>query len=200
MNKFFTTLLVVLTFSATVFSQTKGTNQFAVHIGYNAATATSQYATADYLGGFNAGVYLDHYFSDKWSLKTGLNYDQKGWANGYYDDVSSFTVTDYRLNYITIPVMANWHFGKTKNWYLNFGPYIGFLLDASTREGQDVKSYFNSTDGGLDIGIGVKFPVSNTTRLFIEVNGQAGFSDLSNATNGSNVRNSVTGFNIGLAF
>jgi hypothetical protein len=37
MTRFFTTLIVVLVVSTTAFSQTKGTNEFGVNIGYNAA-------------------------------------------------------------------------------------------------------------------------------------------------------------------
>ncbi|WP_233496696.1 outer membrane beta-barrel protein [Mucilaginibacter hurinus] len=46
--------------------------------------------------------------------------------------VITHMATNYKLDYLTIPVMANWHFGRTKNWYLHFGPYVAFLLNVKT--------------------------------------------------------------------
>lgn len=53
---------------------------------------------------FNAGVSGEYYFSDRWGLKAKLIYDSKGWSNGFINTVT----TDYKLNYITLPIMANW--------------------------------------------------------------------------------------------
>jgi hypothetical protein len=197
MNKFFTTLLVVLGISTTAFSQTKGTNEVSINVGYNASTVTASNLSADYKSGFNAGIALDHYFSESWSIKVKAAYDQKGWANGFYGN----SAADYKLDYVTIPVMANWHFGRTKNWYLNFGPYVGFLLNASeTSHGTDVKPFFSTTDAGLDVGIGVKFPVSDKAKFFIELNGQGGIADINKGNSGTTIRNSVSNINIGFAF
>lgn len=198
MKKIFTTLLVVSGLCTTAFSQTKGTTQFGVNIGLNEATVTAGSQTnSDYRTGFNAGIIVEHYFSESWSIKGKALYDQKGWANGYINSAT----TDYKLDYLTIPVLANWHFGHTKNWYLNFGPYVGFLLNASVSAGnQDVKSFFNTTDAGLDLGIGVKFPVAEKTKFFIEVNGQGGIADIAKGNSGSTVRNSVSAINVGFTF
>ncbi|MDR0791915.1 MAG: PorT family protein [Chitinophagaceae bacterium] len=147
--------------------------------------------------GFNAGIFADFYFSDRWSLKTVLGYTQKGWKNP-----PDFEDGNYNLNYITIPVMANWHFGKTRNWYLNFGPYVGILTSANaTKISDDLKPYFNSADFGLDIGIGVRFPISDNVRLHLEINGAASFGDIfKNNTSGYSVNNSTGTYNIGFEF
>ena len=203
MQKFFTILLVALGAGTTVFSQTRGTTEFGVNVGYNAATVTTGdgQANSDYRSGFNLGVSADYYFSDAWSIKGKLIYDQKGWNNGYFDDGSGSITTDYKLNYLTIPVLANWHFGRTRNWYLNFGPYVGVLLSASeTATGMDLKDVFNTTDVGFDLGIGVKFPISDRAKLFIELNGQGGGTDLIKDNTGSTLRNSLSSFNIGINF
>ena len=97
--------------------------------------------------------------------------------------------------------MANWHFGNKKNWYLNFGPYVGFLLDAKeTQFDTDLKDYFNSTDFGLALGIGVKIPVSDKLKLFFEYEGQGGVSDIFKVNEFSRVTNSRSSLNIGLNF
>jgi opacity protein-like surface antigen len=201
MKKLFTTLLFVLGVSPVAFAQTKNTTEFNVTVGYNGASVSDNNYTADYRSGFNAGVGAEHYFSDSWSFKAKALYDQKGWANGYISGYNFTTTTDFNVDYLTVPLLANWHFGRTKNWYLNFGPYVSFLLNAKAAvNGQDVKSYFNSTDGGLDIGVGVKFPVADNVKFFIEVNGQGGVTDISKGNSGSTIRNSVSAINIGLNF
>jgi hypothetical protein len=204
MKKIYTILMGLLCLSIAAFSQTTGTTQFGVQVGYTGASVTSGSESATYKSGFNAGIAVEHYFSEHWSFKGKVLYDQKGWADGYFTIngstfATSFTSVNYNLDYITIPLLANWHFGHTKNWYLNFGPYVGFLTSAQlSGSNTDVKSFFNSTDGGLDVGIGVKFPIGTQTKFFIEYNGEAGVTNINNGP--STFRNTTGAFNIGLTF
>ena len=182
-------------FCSVAFSQTHRTTEFSASVGLNAATVTSDNLNGGTLTALNAGLGAEYYFSERWGIKAKVIYDQKGWANGYYGS----TTTKYNLDYITVPVLANWHFGHTKNWYLNFGPYVSFLLNAKTAVNSiDVKSYFNSTDAGVDVGIGVKIPIADKTNFFIEYNGQGGAADLQSS--GTSIRNSVSALNIGINF
>lgn len=152
---------------------------------------------------FNAGVSGEYYFSDRWGLKAKLIYDSKGWSNGFINTVT----TDYKLNYITLPIMANWHFGSNRNWYLNFGPYVGFLVNAEDSElGLDLKDEFKSTDFGFAFGIGYKFKINDNIKLYIEFDGQSGFSDIFEENSGDlirtilTIRNVRSSFNIGALF
>ncbi len=135
--------------------------------GYVSEDGFSPVEDSDYLHRFGLGVHFDYYFSKTWSLKTRVNYDPKGGKD-------KATNTAINLNYLSIPVMANWHFGKRKRWYLHFGPYAAFLLSADI-EGIDAKDIFNSSQIGFDLGIGVKIPIGNTL-FFIESDGQNDFS------------------------
>ncbi|MBE9585194.1 PorT family protein [Mucilaginibacter sp. JRF] len=202
MTKFFKAVLALVCFCSAASAQTKNSNEFGVQIGLNGATVHADGITnSSYRVGFNAGVSIDHYFSESWSLKAKLIYDQKGWDNGYVAFDNLRMTTDYSLNYLTIPVLANWHFGRTKNWYLNFGPYASILLSASeVAGGTDLKPYMASPEMGLDLGIGVKIPVSDKARFFIEFNGQGGISDLFKDNSGSTIRSSVSALNIGINF
>jgi hypothetical protein len=200
MKKTFITLAILLGVCSLAQAQFTQKDQFGVGFGYSGSylTAGNSYQTTDALGGFNAEVYADHYFSYAWSLKVKVIYDQKGWGNGFITTpTSTIEGVDYRVNYITVPVLANWHFGRKRNWYLNFGPYIGFLTQAKA-EGIDFKDGFNSTDGGLDFGIGVKLPISKKTRFFIEYGGQSGVANV--FKDGGTARNERESFNIGLEF
>ncbi|MES2454204.1 MAG: porin family protein [Bacteroidota bacterium] len=203
MKKLFIILLSIGS-SLTAFSQQKGKVEFGITAGLNAATAQSGTNTNSKSRiGFNAGAYGDVFFSDSWSVKVKLSYDQKGWNEGFIknlDNGVSFQ-TDYRLDYLTIPVMANWHFGKTKNWYLNFGPYAGILLSAKETAFEiDLKDFMQSTDIGLALGIGVKIPIANRLKILLELDGQSGFTDVFKDNTGDAIRNTRSSLNTGLVF
>lgn len=201
MKKLASTIIVLFGFSLVVSAQKKGDVEFGLNVGYNASTVSDSYYAADSGSGYNFGGSLDYYFSNSWSIKGKLIYDQKGWDNGYIEDNSGSYNTDFNLNYLTVPVMANWHFGNTRNWYLEFGPYFGFLLNAEEeRFGTDVSDGFNKNDMGLAYGIGVKIPLNNKLKLFFEYEGQSGFNDIFQENDYSAVTNSRSSFNIGLNF
>ena len=202
MKKSVLAAVLVLGLSSAISAQKKGDVEFGINIGYNMSTAANSEITLDAGNGFNLGGSLDYYFSDAWSIKGKLIYDQKGWNNDYIEDTNgNIYPTDINLNYLTIPVMANWHFGSKRNWYLNFGPYFGFLLSAKdTQFNTDLKKYFETNDFGLALGVGVKIPVSKKLKVFIEYDGQGGISDIIKNNQNSDVTNSRSSFNVGLNF
>lgn len=201
----------LLAFAVIVFvcGKSFGQDRGNVEFGFGAGLSTSTVSDGDgntnssYRKTFNVAVSGDYYFSDRWSLKGKLVYDQKGWNDGYLDDENSGNsyMADYHLTYITVPVMANWHFGRTRNWYLNFGPYIGFLTQAKTLPGEtDIKPFFHNVDGGFAFGIGVKIPLSNQIRFFVELEGTGGAANIVKTTDGSSINNSRGSLNIGFNF
>jgi opacity protein-like surface antigen len=198
---------IVLTFIAvvgltTVSAQKKGDVEFGLNIGYNNSSVSDDQSNSDSGSGYNFGGSIDYYFASDWSIKGKLIYDQKGWDNDLIDGPNgNLYRTNINLNYLTIPIMANWHFGNKRNWYLDFGPYFGFLLNAEdTRFGYDITDSFNTNDFGLAVGIGVKIPVSNKLKLFFEFDGQGGFNDIFRENDYSAVTNSRSSFNVGLNF
>ncbi|MES2377351.1 MAG: porin family protein [Bacteroidota bacterium] len=201
MKKILTTLVIMLGVYSLAQAQ-NGKTEFGVGIGYNSSyvSAGNSYQNTDAIGGFNVAVSVDHYFSDAWSVKIKPTYDQKGWANGFLDlGTKQIDNVDFKLTYITVPITANWHFGRTRNWYLDFGPYVGFLTSATeSYTGSDMKSSFSSTDGGLALGIGVKIPVSDKLKLYFEYDGQGGVVNVFQS--GSTVLNTRGAINVGINF
>ena len=204
MKKALITLLVLAGVYSAATAQTTKAPEFGVNIGLNQSTV--QYSgtqeNAAYKSGFNLGVSAEYYFSDRWGIKGKVIYDEKGWANGFLvlNDGTEIDGVDYHLNYITIPIMANWHFGRARNWYLDFGPYLGFLASANeSSNSANVKPLFNSTDVGIAFGLGVKIPISDKAKLFFEYEGEGGFTNVFTQSDGTyqNIRSSI---NIGLIF
>ena len=184
-------------------AQEKGAVEFGINVGYNSSTVivSNSIFQPDAGNGVNIGLAADYFFAEEWSIKGKLIYDQKGWNNGSFENQFVSYRTNYNLNYLTIPVMANWHFGRTDNWNLSFGPYAGFLLSAKeTTGGIDVKEGFNKNDFGLAFGIGVKIPVSDKLKINLEYEAQSGFSEVFAEPTNSNIQNFRGAFNVGVNF
>jgi opacity protein-like surface antigen len=204
MKKLITTLLIFSGIYSVAFAQNRNTAEFGISTGINASTILDSQTGehTSYGTGVNFGVSLEYNFSDAWSIKAKAMYDQKGWGNGFVttSDGTEIDGVTYHLNYITVPVMASWHFGQRSNWYINFGLYAGFLSNASeSSNSADVNSAFNSTDVGLAYAVGVKLPVANKVKFFVEYEGQVGFTNVFTQSDGT-YQNDRDSFNIGLSF
>jgi len=199
-------LITALTIFGILASHAQDSGDFELGIGLglnlaNVSTIDGQNNASSRIA-FNAGVSGEYYFSDRWGLKAKLTYDNKGWSDGFITDENFNTITtDFKLAYITLPIMANWHFGSNRNWYLNFGPFVGFLVNAEDSElGLDVKDGFKSTDIGLALGIGHKFEIDDNFKLFIEYDGQSGLTDIFEENTGDAIRTGRSSLNIGAIF
>ncbi len=199
-------LIVVAVVFLTVFStsaQEKGDIEFGVNLGYNISNVTSENTSTSSKGGINIGASGEYFFSDRWGINFQLIYDQKGWADGFVipEGSSDMIITDFRVSYLTIPLTANLHFGKSKGWHFNFGPYVGFLINAEVgHEDMDVKDAFATTDFGLALGIGYKFRLSEKTKLVLDYQSQSGFSNAFDENSTTTIRNGRSSFNLGLLF
>lgn len=180
-------------------AQDKGDVELGGQIGLNVSNVTNGQDNATSKVSFNVGAFADFYINDRWSIKPKVIYDRKGWADGYIGSISN--KTNYKVNYITVPVTANYHFGGTRRWYFNFGGYVGVLASAEDSEyGVDVKEFFKSTDFGLALGIGHKFPIADNVNLFIEYEAQTGLIDIAEENSGDAIRNGRSALNAGLVF
>lgn len=203
MKKIVVIAVVIFGITTKLSAQKRGDVEFGVNIGLNSSSASDSKYTYDSNRGFNVGGSMDYYFSKSWSLKAKVIYDQKGWNNDVILNLSDnqYYPTNYNLDYLTIPVMANWHFGSHRAWYLSVGPYVGFLLTAKdTYFNSDIKRFLNTTDFGLTGAAGFKIPISNKLKFFVELEGQGGLTDINKQSQNSALLNSRGSLNIGLNF
>ncbi|APU68912.1 MULTISPECIES: porin family protein [Christiangramia] len=145
------------------------------------------------------GIIIEYYFTRVWSLRSGFIYDQMG-----VRDNLGYT---QKLDYVTVPINANWHFGNRNNFYLNFGPAVSLLLDGRAENDQgdiivltdDTGAKFQEYDLGVTLGIGYKFYIDRKTQLFLDYQG---FGSIWNIVENLpyDVRNSRNAFNIGVVF
>lgn len=146
-----------------------GDIEITPYIGYSSA-----FLNGDEVGELDSrntvafGVIGNYFFNDRWSLRSGLEYAPLG---------ATFGNSELKLDYLNIPINANWHFGSTRKWHLNFGVTPGFLLSADT-DGQDVKDGTESFQLGVSYGIGYKIEVSESFSVLIDGQGFFGVTNI----------------------
>lgn len=173
----------------------KGSIELAPFLGVGIANYYSGDAGSgnESITSVNFGATGDYYFNSRWSLRSALMYQTMG---------TKFADTEDRLNYITVPVNANWHFGSTRKWHLNFGPSFSFLTKAEATVGGrtfDVKDEIESFQIGLSYGLGYKFQINEKFGLAISYNENLGLSNVSKS-NDFSFRNSHSAFNLSAVF
>ncbi|WP_299683696.1 porin family protein [uncultured Dokdonia sp.] len=146
-----------------------GDIELTPYIGYSSA-----FFNGDEVEGLDSrntvafGVIGNYFFNDRWSLRSGLEYAPLG---------SAFGNSELKLDYLNIPINANWHFGSTRKWHLNFGLTPGFLLSADA-DGVDVKDGVESFQLGVSYGIGYRIEVSDNFSVLIDGQGFFGVTNI----------------------
>ncbi len=106
-----------------------------------------------------------------------------------------------KLNYISIPINANWHFGSTRKWNLNFGLSPSFLTSSEFTKNNIIdknvpNNVVNSFQIGISAGIGYKIEINEKFGIIIENQGFSGFTNIFNYNN-LNAKNSGSSLNLG---
>jgi len=190
--------LFILLFVNLCIAQSKDNLEFGIITALSISNVSDSYnQRTKSLVEYSGGAFGNYYLSEQWSLKLKAIYERKGYAEGLYENRE----TDVAFNMISVPVTANFYFGNSNNWYINLGPYIGFMIAAkATAFNVDVTRLFNSTDFGIAGGIGYKLPIGENLDVFAEIDNQTGLSDILIDNPGSAVRNNRLSFNLGIVF
>lgn len=139
---------------------------FGIQAGSNFAVQSQigdYFNNQDIRIGLHSGIFTKYYLNDKVSLQAEINYDQLGSKSG--------TVKN-NYDYLNVPVLVNYSFGKSDLTPLNFdlyaGPYAGYILKAKSHtttseidQTIDQKDNTNKIAGGVIIGFGLRYPVNN---------------------------------------
>lgn len=175
----------------------KGDITLSPQLGVNFTRYNSPDVNFNLLTTISIGVAGDYYFSDRWSFKSGLGFYNMGAEDAY-------GIMD-KLSYVSVPMNANYHFGKRRNWYLNFGPNMHFLVNAESKfpdgSTMDIKNSVTGFDIGLGLGIGYTFNVSENFKMFLDYQGYLGFIDVAKSdVLPYTILNARDGFNVGAIF
>lgn len=119
------------------------------------------------------------------SYETGLDYIQAGAEKDFF-----FAKTEIKLEYLALPILANWTFYKsqqnTSAYYLKAGGLLTQLLSAKMNnqdftggsESVDIKNQVNKNDFLISGGLGGKWTVYNTMQVGVEASYVKGLTDV----------------------
>lgn len=196
MKKILFSIVALVAFgSANAQIKEKGAIEITPKIGTSSFSEYNEGDSTDSNSGVELGATIDYYFNDRWSLRSGLIFDKMG---GEYSDGGDFY--EDKLNYISIPVNANWHFGSTRKWNLNFGLSPSFLTKATLVEnGFSSKIPSNTIETfqlGMSFGIGYKIGITEKFGILIDAQWFNGLTNI-NKANQNDIKNGGFSFNVG---
>lgn len=130
-------------------------------------------------------------------------FEQKRYNRTYtFTDQGGNVVGDFkttsRFNYITVPVLLRASIGNKIHYFLNTGPYIGFLLSSKFKYDDDnstinyTKNY-HTADIGITAGIGLAVPIKDKFSFSVEFRNNFGLYNISNVQNSSTTLTTYSG-------
>jgi hypothetical protein len=141
-------IAVLLLTSINLYSQIreKGTFEIMPKIGKSVSNYYVSGNSSSPLSSINFGIIGDFYLNGRWSLNSGLLYQKMG---------GKTNLEEYDIDYLNIPVNANWHFGSTRKWNLNFGFAKSFKIGG--KNPNILNSEIKNSQIGITLGILCKF-------------------------------------------
>lgn len=170
-----------------------------------------------YLGGIN----FEYQMNEKLSLKMELNYERKSQkaANNinvrqnFDDPIQEYNFTTKRhYDYIILPVLLKYSFTNKDSFYINGGPFIGFLLQSKYTNDLNVSGFGSSdvvttknnkkTDFGFSLGLGKNFDLKKNKAIYVEIRENLGLSNTSkiDVWDGGTVKTNSINLIFGMSF
>ncbi|MBK6339604.1 MAG: outer membrane beta-barrel protein [Bacteroidetes bacterium] len=133
-------------------------------------------------------IYVKYNFTSKIGIRTGLGFEDKGFLDKdvYFTDFQGNIIgtgnIENHSQYITIPILAEFTFGKKVLPFFNTGLYLGILaksqditkFDDKTIFKSEATQYYKRADIGFVIGFGFKVPIKTKFLLITEIRNNIG--------------------------
>ena len=116
---------------------------YGVKVGANFSNFTGDSFDSDMITRMHAAVTGDIALSDSFSLQPELMFSAEGAK-------ASTGGGELKLNYFRIPVMVKYY--VSSGFSIDAGPQVGFLVAAEDENGTDLKSAYESTEFGFNVG------------------------------------------------
>nr|WP_137401502.1 porin family protein [Echinicola rosea] len=89
------------------------------------------------------GIAIEHYFKNHAGVELDIQYLTTGYVEYNEDETLS---NETELDYLKIPFLSNFYFGRSGRFHIKMGPHFGYLLNAT-----DVRREFESKNPDLPI-------------------------------------------------
>jgi Outer membrane protein beta-barrel domain len=142
--------------------------------------------------GFAGGFFGQININKSLSLRSNLHFDRKGYSTGKIQNTTQFGqiigtanyITNY--DYLTLPILVRANFGRKINFFVNAGPYFGYLINTRTIVQSKVVQNFVSyvkyadlakSDIGISTGVGFYLPLISKLALSFELRNNLGLAN-----------------------
>lgn len=171
----------------------------------------SMISNSDSRMGISTGLSVERFLNSNISIKSGLNYERKGSKTSTLltNDLGELIGTQelkLNFNYLTLPILISSSTeGKTK-FYINAGPFFGFLISHKRKVSAVAghpKNSFDDTESmkridlGFSLGCGLNIPFGDAFLLDLGLRDNMGLFNIDK--NGSIKTNSY-GFQLGIKY
>ncbi len=198
--------------------------EYGLESGLNISTAHGSGVSTDYmssLSGLHVGSHLKINKSENWGLKFLLSYDKIGWTYKSLlieNNTSTGLVNAdilFKLDYLNMPVLAEYSFGKKVKVNFDGGPFLGILLNNKIvtnlkqpiPPSQEASSQISSNNRktlnfGLSVGSGVQISVASKLKLDFNFRNNLGITNIykSGSGTGSTIKTNTFSILVGLTF
>ena len=144
-------------------------------------------------GGRNFGLVLNYQITNFFSIQSELYHSEKGFEFNLCTDLDGApgVFGNYKMTYITIPLLANFEIGKSFKFYGYGGLYMSFLNSARNQitVTSNASSYLRQYDYSYDptselyknesgalVGLGVKIPLCKKVQFLIDTRYETGLT------------------------
>lgn len=178
--------------------------QPAIRLGVKGGANLTKIDGKQFKDGFNFNYYIGPYvelqLTSGFGIQPELLFTQSTSRTGdqfsdvYQEIGSEFNNHEIKLNYLTIPVMANIHLSNAL--ILQLGPQYGILMDGNESLGENTKRAFKDGDFSGAAGLWLNLP------LGLSVSGRyvIGMSDIKDLPEGEKWRSTAIQLGIGFRF
>jgi len=166
------------------------------------------------------GISFQYNFPKIFSIKTSISYDRKGLKGETitFTDILGNVIGVYEqtqdFDYLTIPILARFSYGKRIKFFFNTGPYFSYLMKSSligqrAGDGMWVDNYdnikdFKKFDMGLILGSGCVFLINDKLLMTFEVRDNIGLYNIDNTKlplyNNAKLMNQSVNFLFGISY
>jgi opacity protein-like surface antigen len=175
----------------------KATIEYGFQAGVNISTAYGDGVdkqSQSPLTGLHLGGHLKIKKTEHWGYTFLLSYDQIGWK---YESLVFESTTGnglvnadvlFKLNYLNLPVLVSYSFGKKVKVHVDGGVFVGVLLNnkliqqpipPSEEPRTEVSSTYRRTmNYGLSLGSGVQMPIAKKLKLDVDVRNNLGLANI----------------------
>ena len=154
---------------------------------------------------FSGGLSFQYNSPKIFSIKTNITYERKGPRDqtvSYTDTLGNVKVISEQVDvdYLTIPILARFSYGKRTKFFFNTGPYFSYILYSEKNT-----VYTKWFDMGLILGTGCVFLINDQLLMTTEVRNNIGFYNIAlidrqSIKNNGKLKNQSINFLLGISY